>query len=75
MLFEEGKQGTEFDRNEVIALINLLGRLSESVETIRRLSVELQLQETLAAANGEYGAIKGLTGGGGENGKAKGDIV
>lgn len=68
MLFEEGHT-VEFDRNEVIALVNLLGRLSESVETIRRLSVELRAQEqkeqTAQKAQGEqeYGAIKGLTGG------------
>lgn len=62
VLFEEGS-AMEFDRNEVIALVNLLGRLSESVDTIRRLSVELRAQEA-QATGGEYGAIKGLTGGG-----------
>lgn len=65
VLFEEDST-VEFDRNEVIALVNLLGRLSESVDTIRRLSVELRAQEKAQdqKVGDEYGAIKGLTGGG-----------
>jgi hypothetical protein len=35
------------ERNEVIALVNLLGRFSHSLETYHRLSAELQKQQGL----------------------------
>uniref|UniRef100_A0A1D1ZRV9 Endoplasmic oxidoreductin-1 n=2 Tax=Auxenochlorella protothecoides TaxID=3075 RepID=A0A1D1ZRV9_AUXPR len=35
------EQGLQLERNEVIALVNLLERLSNSVETVRTLSVQL----------------------------------
>lgn len=57
------------ERNEVIALINLLERLSASVETVRSLS--LRLVDAGDVADG-MGAISGLVGGGdqGSGGKA-----
>jgi len=45
------------DRNEVIALINLLERLSASVETVRSLSLRL-----VDAGGDGMGAISGLVG-------------
>jgi len=45
------------DRNEVIALINLLERLSASVETVRSLSLRL-----VDAGGDGLGAISGLVG-------------
>lgn len=35
----------ELERNEVIALVNLLGRFSHSVETYHRLTQELQREQ------------------------------
>lgn len=49
------------ERNEVIALVNLLERLSASVETVRSLSLRLV---DAGDAIGGMGAISGLVGGG-----------
>jgi hypothetical protein len=38
----------ELERNEVIALVNLLGRFSHSVETYHRLTQELQREQGIA---------------------------
>lgn len=53
------------ERNEVIALINLLERLSASVETVRSLSLRLAGGEGAGAFGREFGmgAISGLVGG------------
>lgn len=47
----------ELERNEVIALINLLGRFSHSVETYHRLTAELQRQEGVAPSIVEKAAV------------------
>lgn len=47
----------ELERNEVIALVNLLGRFSHSVETYHRLMGQLEAQEGLAPAIGEASAV------------------
>jgi hypothetical protein len=46
----------ELERNEVIALINLLGRFSHSVETYNQLMGRLQ-QQGEAAAPGVAGKV------------------
>jgi ERO1-like protein alpha len=50
------------DRNEVIALINLLERLSASVETVRSLSLRIADGDLDASGSGDFGmgAIGGL---------------
>jgi hypothetical protein len=47
------------ERNEVIALVNLLGKLSDSVETVRALNVVLDQQEADKAAAATAPAVAG----------------
>lgn len=45
------------ERNEVIALINLLGRFSHSLETYHRLTARLQRQEGVAPSIGDKASV------------------
>ena len=44
----------ELERNEVIALVNLLERLSQSIEIVRTMSLEL------TQSSAQHGAIEGM---------------
>jgi ERO1-like protein alpha len=67
----------ELERNEVIALINLLERLSASVETVRRLSLEAAGPAARAARPAGLGAVQEIVGapwgGGGGFGAGRSD--
>jgi ERO1-like protein alpha len=50
-------QDLVLERNEVIALVNLLGRFSHSLDTYHRLTAELQRQEGVARSIADKAAV------------------
>jgi hypothetical protein len=50
-------EALELERNEVIALVNLLGRFSHSLETYHRLTAELQRQEGVERSIADRAAV------------------
>lgn len=54
------KSDLVLERNEVIALFNLLERLSKSIEVVRRMSLQL-LESGEAAPHSPLGAIEAVT--------------